>query len=67
MAILNRSGELSGEYMIAPPDQGHGYVGMLEVFHQLHCLVRAIYQIHPTIPADYISELYPSVHVVSYG
>ena len=39
MAKLNRSGEPLSRYMTAPEEEGHGYVGGLEVFHQLHCLV----------------------------
>jgi Mycotoxin biosynthesis protein UstYa len=52
MAKLNRSGEILGEYMVAPPDEGIGYVGGLEVFHQLHCLVKASYQIAFTESSD---------------
>jgi hypothetical protein len=54
MAKLNRSGELLDEYMTAPPDEGNGYVGGLEVFHQLHCLVRTIHHIVSAGPADYV-------------
>ena len=36
---LNRSEEMLGEYVKARPEDGDGYVGYLEVFHQLHCLV----------------------------
>ncbi|KAF4628572.1 hypothetical protein G7Y89_g9576 [Cudoniella acicularis] len=38
MEKLNVSGDMLGEYMKAPVDEGHGYVGGLEVFHQIHCL-----------------------------
>ena len=46
MAKLNRSGELLGRYMEAPVEEGDGFIGGLEVFHQLHCLVRISSPIH---------------------
>lgn len=39
MARLNRTGELRNQYVLASPEEGNGYIGGLEVFHQLHCLV----------------------------
>jgi hypothetical protein len=41
MEKLNVSGETLDQYLKAPVDEGNGYVGGLEVFHQIHCLVSA--------------------------
>lgn len=32
------------QYITVPEDEGKGYIGGLEVFHQLHCLVRCLRQ-----------------------
>lgn len=39
MAKLNRSGGSLRDYVAVPKEEGDGYFGGLEVFHQLHCLV----------------------------
>lgn len=39
MAKLNRSRDSRSKYVLVPEEDGDGYFGGLEVFHQLHCLV----------------------------
>ena len=41
MANLGRSDNLDN-YMKVPREEGDGYLGGLEVFHQLHCLVSGL-------------------------
>jgi hypothetical protein len=43
VAGLNRSADLGGGKALIPADDGSGgYLAMIEVFHQLHCLVSAL-------------------------
>ncbi|KAI4180236.1 MAG: hypothetical protein LQ346_007038 [Caloplaca aetnensis] len=40
MSRLNITGDdLQRQYVRAAPEEGDGYIGGLEVFHQIHCLV----------------------------
>jgi hypothetical protein len=46
--MLNRTEEMLDSYVKAPPDKGDGYVALLEVFHQIHCLVSQAISFFPS-------------------
>src|SRR5438876_8459147 len=64
MHLLNRTLD-EEDWRMVPDEAGGGYVALLDVFHQIHCLVSQLYLRLPELCLYSISGPHPHVHLAS--